>query len=113
MPVMNNKRLAKFSERFKSDKGVDCEKRCFFLFAGNDLNRGAAFNVDLAFSKDDDPKIAGFAKVDITVDNLTMEQCSDVIVSLTKLVPDYRVVFRYDDLFAKPGNVNLEKKVRY
>jgi len=36
-----------------------------------------------------------------------------VIVSLTNIVPDFRSVFRYDDLFNKPAKCNLEKMVRF
>lgn len=36
-----------------------------------------------------------------------MEQCSDVIVSLTKLVPDFKTLMRYEDLHEKPDDVNL------
>jgi len=35
---MNNKRLDKFSEKYDTDTRESVEKRCFFLFAGNDLN---------------------------------------------------------------------------
>jgi hypothetical protein len=110
---MNNKRLDKFSDKFEADTGETIEKRCFFLFAGKDLNQGSAFSLDLTFTKSDDPKASQFIKVDINVDYLTMEQCSDVIVSLTNIVPDFRIVFRYDDIFPKPESVNIEKKVRY
>ena len=36
---MNNKRLDKFSDKFEADTGETIEKRCFFLFAGKDLNQ--------------------------------------------------------------------------
>jgi len=38
MPVMNNKRLEKFSSKYITDTRDQVEQRCFFLFAGSDLN---------------------------------------------------------------------------
>ena len=50
--------------------------------------------------------------VTLKIDNLTVEQCSDVLVSLANLIPDYRTVLRYDDLYQKPSKVNLQTRVR-
>ena len=41
-----------------------------------------------------------------------VEQCSDVIISLTQLIPDFKTVLRFDDLSAKPGKLNLERYIR-
>ena len=57
LPVMNNKRLNKFSSKYRNDSDETVEKRCFFLFAGTDLNVGPAFNLDLTFAKHDDPNV--------------------------------------------------------
>jgi hypothetical protein len=89
------------------------EKRCFFLFAGSDLNTGSAFNVELTFSKHDDPNIQQRVEVDILVDNLVFEGCSEVIVSLSQILPDFGIVFRYEDLYSKPGSLDLEKRLKY
>ena len=51
--------------------------------------------------------------VGINIDNLTVEQCSDVIVALTQIIPDYRAILRYDDLFNKPDKMNLERMVSF
>jgi hypothetical protein len=110
---MNNKRLNRFSDQYISDNRDKVEQRCFFLFAGSDLNEGQAFKLDLALYVNDDLNASKFAKVEIVVDNLTVEQCSDVIVSLTHLVPDFKTVLRYDDLFFKPIGKDLEKRVRF
>ena len=83
------------------------------MFAGTDLNEGQAFKFDLCLYLNDDLKASKNAKVDILVDNLTVEQCSDVIVSITHLVPDFKTVLRYDDLSIKPIGMDLEKRVRY
>mmetsp|Transcript_8327 Transcript_8327/g.13925 ORF Transcript_8327/g.13925 Transcript_8327/m.13925 type:complete len:349 (-) Transcript_8327:1193-2239(-) len=113
LPVMNNERLEKFSNKFQSDSFEVIEQKCFFLFAGSDLQHNSAFALELSFKMPDNPKKSKTAMVDIKIDNLTVEQCSDVIVSLTKIVPDFKTVLRYDDLFNKPASVNLEKKIRY
>ena len=47
LPVMNNKRLNKYSQKYQNDQKETVEKRCFFLFAGTDLNQGSAFTLDL------------------------------------------------------------------
>lgn len=107
LPVMNNKRLQKFSEVFRDDNGNTIERRCFFLFAGTDLNKGRAFNLDLTFKQKDDPNIPRNIKVEITVDDVTSEQCSDVILSLSHIVPDFRIFFRYDDLYPKPPSLDI------
>ena len=46
----------------------------------------------------DDPKKSKSLNMDIKVDNLTVELCSDVIVTLTNLVPDFKTVLRFDCL---------------
>ena len=42
-----------------------------------------------------------------------MEQCSDVIVSFSNLVPDFKTVLRFDDIYNKPLKLDLEKRVKY
>ena len=111
--VMNNRRLEKFSKKFENDFGDRVESKCFFLFAGSDLNNGSAFQFELRYSKNDDPKSKHMINVGINIDNLTVEQCSDVIVALTQIIPDYRAILRYDDLFNKPDKLNLERMVSF
>ena len=77
------------------------------MFAGSDLNQGSAFTLDMTFQSPDDPKVSKNAAVEIKVDNLTVEQCSDVIVSLTRLVPDFKTLMRYEDLHNKPDDFHL------
>ena len=107
LPVMNNKRLEKFSSKYITDTKDQVEQRCFFLFAGSDLNQGSAFTLDMTFQSPADPKVSKNAAVEIKVDNLTVEQCSDVIVSLTRLVPDFKTLMRYEDLHNKPDDFHL------
>jgi len=73
LPVMNNKRLEKFSSKYITDTKDQVEQRCFFLFAGSDLNQGSAFTLDMTIHSPDDPKVSKNAAVDIKVDNLTVE----------------------------------------
>lgn len=113
LPVMNNKRLNKFSQKYKDDSGETIEKRCFFLFAGTDLNTGSAFNLELTFSKHDDPNIQQTIELEILVDNLVFEGCSEVIVGISQIVPDFSILFRYDDLFNLPSSMDLSKRIRY
>jgi hypothetical protein len=80
---MNSKRLEKYSSKYIADTKDQVEQRCFFLFAGTDLNQGNAFGLDMVVQSPDDPKMTKHASVEITVDDLTVEQCSDVIISLT------------------------------
>ena len=112
LPVMNNERLDSFSTKFQADSGETIEQKCFFLFAGTDMEKGSAFSLELIIQVPDSPKKSKVAEVEIQIDNLTVEQCSDVIVSLTQMVPDFKTVFRYEDLYNKPPKLNLEKKIR-
>ena len=82
------------------------------MFAGQDLNNGKAFALEVNFNQADSPDIPKTLSVDIKVDNLTVEQCSDVIVSMANLIPDYRTVLRYGDLYKKPGNLDIQKRLR-
>jgi hypothetical protein len=45
--------------------------------------------------------------LDIQIENFTIEQCSDVIVNITNMVPDFKTVLRFDDLYNKPDKVDL------
>lgn len=66
----------------------------------------------MTFISHDDPNISKNAAVEIKVDNLTVEQCSDVIVSLTNLVPDFKTLMRYEDLHSKPDEFDIQKRIR-
>ena len=59
------------------------------MFAGNDMKKSSAFSLDLKLWKYDNPDAPKKADVNIKVENLIVEQCSDVIVSLTQIVPDF------------------------
>ena len=82
------------------------------MFAGQDLNNGQAFSVLINFTSPDSPEKTKHLQVDIKIDNLTVEQCSDVIVSMTNLIPDYRPVLRYGDLKPKPKWLDIQRVLR-
>ena len=48
----------------------------------------------------------------ITIDNVMVEHCSDVILSLTHMVPDFKTFLRFDDLYAKPSKLNLDRYIK-
>lgn len=96
--VMNNPRLNKFSLAMAGHGDEFMEERCFFLFAGTDLENGSALSIDADVIKFDNPKKSAAVNCDITIDNFMLEQCSDVILSLTHLVPDFKTVLRFGDL---------------
>lgn len=110
---MNNPRLDQCSEYFYDDKGDKVESKCFLLFAGNNVQQGQGFSMELHLHSHDDPKAPKAAQVFIKIENLTVEQCSDVIVSLTHYVPDFKTVLRFDDLSNKPEKIDLEKVVKF
>jgi hypothetical protein len=41
------------------------------------------------------------------------EGCSEVIVGISQIVPDFSILFRYDDLFNLPSSMDLSKRIRY
>ena len=112
MPVMNNPRLNRFSDQFMTNKREQVEQRCFFLFAGQDLVNGRAFSTEINSTLPDSPDKTKHVQVDIKIDNLTVEQCSDVIVSMTNMIPDFRTVMRYGDLYPKPKWLDIQKRLR-
>jgi hypothetical protein len=111
MPVMNNVRLEKFSQRYQSDSFEVVESKCFFLFAGSD-NRSGAFSLTLNLQVPDDPLESKFVETEIRVENLLIEQCSDIVVSLIQIIPDFKTVLRYDDLHPKSAKLDLEKMIK-
>ena len=62
------------------------------------MNQGNGFSLDVVFAKPDNELTNKNVTVTLKVDNLTVEQCSDVLVSLANLIPDYRTILRYDDI---------------
>lgn len=108
---MNNPRLNKFSVAQAGYGDEFMEERCFLLFAGTDVDNGSALSIDADVIKFDNPKKSTVVNCDITIDNFMLEQCSDVILSLTHLVPDFKTVLRFGDLKPKPSNVNLERYI--
>lgn len=63
--------------------------------------------MELNFQIFDNPKIQKKMDLDIQIENFTIEQCSDVIVNITNMVPDFKTVLRFDDVYSKPDKVDL------
>ena len=55
--VMNNPRMQKYSRSYTDQNGNLIEQRCFFLFAGTDMQTGSAFELEVTFHNFDDPKM--------------------------------------------------------
>ena len=110
--VMNNPRLDRFSAAYADPTGDLIEQRCFFLFAGTDVDKGAAFSVSTQVLKFDDPNMPVNLNCNIKVDNFMIEECSDAIFSLTQMIPDFKTVLRFDDLYPKPASLNLERYIK-
>ena len=63
-----------------------------------------------SLQQSDNPKQPKGLQINFKFDNLTCEQCSDVIVSITQIVPDFRTVLRFSDLHMKPLNMDIYRK---
>lgn len=80
---MNNPRLQKYSRSYTDQNGNLIEQRTFFLFAGTDMQNGSAFQLELNFHNFDDPKMQKNLSCKIVIDNFTVEESSDIVISLT------------------------------
>lgn len=70
----------------------------------------------MLLEKPDDPDTASKVQAKVSVNTLIVEHCSDVILNLTRLVPDYGNLARYDDLFTNPfrlkNTCSLYRKIK-
>jgi hypothetical protein len=71
--VMNNPRLNRYSSAMAGQGDELTEERCFFLFAGSDLDAGSALSIDADVIKFDNPKKPANVQCDVTIDNFTVE----------------------------------------
>jgi hypothetical protein len=76
------------------------------------MQEGSAFTMDIVVSLPDIPDLPKMIDADIRMENLLIEQCSDVLVSLTQLVPDFKIATRFPDISNKSPSMDLEKRVR-
>lgn len=101
---MNNKRLGSRSETFDDDNGTRIDKRCFLLAIGDDDVQGNAFTVSLSFNAFDEPKVPKKLEARLKLNNVIIELCPEILKSLTQLIPEFKAVFRFGDLFKNKGN---------
>jgi len=67
--------------------------------------------IDVSANVFDDPKNKQYADASINLGHMLVEICPDVLKNLTKLLPDFRALFRYTDLY--PAKANLYKRIEH
>lgn len=107
--VMHNERLAARSETFQDDDGVVIEKRCFFLLGGDDDINTNAVSLSLTHNVFDEPRHTQRLDVQIKISTALVEICSELILSMSSLLPEFKSLFRYDDLY--PCRSNLHRYI--
>lgn len=58
----------------------------------------------------DEPRVKITPEINIRIANVLAEISQEVSLSITKLLPDFKPLFRYDDLY--PCNRELNKKIQ-
>ena len=101
---MNNNRLGKRSETFDDDNGVRVDKRCFFLAVGDDDVTSNAFTLSVSINIFDEPKVQKKMEARTKLSNVIVELCPEILKSATQLVPEYKAMFRFGDLYANKSN---------
>ena len=96
---MNNPRLAKRSETFDDDNGIRVDKRCFFLAVGDDDNASNAFTMSASINIFDEPKIQRKLEARTKLSNIIIELCPEILKSATQLIPEFKGLFRFGDLY--------------
>lgn len=99
---MNNELLNVRSETFVDDKLERCEKRCFYLFCGAH-SEDPAFAIDLSINAFDDPGIRKKLTVQVTLNQIILEYCSDIFKNSTHLILAFKTMFNYSDLYRAPN----------
>lgn len=97
--VMDNPRLASRSEIFVDDQGVKIIKRCYFLAIGDDDLTGNALQVIVSFNAFDEPAVIKKLEIRAKLTNVIVETCPEVLKSITQLIPEFKAMFRFKDLF--------------
>ena len=97
--MTTNERLRKRSDMWQDENGNVIVKRCFFLLCGeNDYSD--YMSVENAVNIFKRPRDPWHINLKFHLHNSYIEICNDVIKSQTKLLPEFRSFFRYDDLYA-------------
>ena len=74
--------------------------------------------MDVFFQNPDNPDIKQNIEVKMKFENFIVEHSSDVVIAVTRLVPDYGCMLRYKDLFHNPfsggkkSNTSLHRKIK-
>jgi hypothetical protein len=108
--VMDNLRLEKRSESFLDENGNQVDKRCWLLLAGEDDHTTNALTLSISANVFDEPRVIMTPVITIKVANVICEVSCEVLESLTKLLPDFKPLFRYNDLY--PCRNNLNKSIQ-
>lgn len=106
---MDNPRLEARSEVFMDDEGLKITKRCFFLAIGDDDHSGNAMTLVLSYNAFDEPTTKKIIVVKAKLSNLIIEMCPEVLKSITQLVPEFKAMFRFKDLF--PNKVGMDRRI--
>ena len=106
---MDNTRLNTHSEYFTHDNGSIVDKRCFFYACGEDDGNSNFFTFSTSINAFDDPKVRQKAEIDITIKNMFVELCSEMLSNITHLIPEFKALHRYKDL--TPSRANLERSI--
>merc|ERR1719362_704367 len=106
---MDNPRLVARSETFSNDDGVKVIKRCYFLAIGDDDLTGNAFSLVLSFNVFDEPTVQKKIEVKIKTANVIIELCPEILKSITQLIPEFKAMFRFKDLF--PNKKGTARKI--
>jgi len=96
---MDNPRLANRSEAFVSDDGIEVTKRCYFLAVGDDDLTGNALSFVLSFNAFDEPTEQKKLEIKAKLANIIVELCPEVMKSITMLIPEFKAMFRFKDLY--------------
>jgi hypothetical protein len=108
--AMYNPRLAKRSEVFTDDNGNLVEKRCFVCLVGEDDHTQNAIALSLSFNIFDEPRVTPKLNISFRLQNIFIELCEEVIQSLTLLIPEFKPIFRYNDLY--PARYDLNRYIQ-
>jgi len=65
--------------------------------------------VSTSFNAFDDPQVRKKAEIGFTLSHILVELCSEALASLTQLIPEFKALFRYEDL--TPAHPKLDRRI--
>lgn len=96
---MDNPKLAALSNKFMDDKGCEIDKRCFCLIAGDfEDAKSNAFALSASFNIFDDHTIKKKADIRSHLIEVIVEMCPEIVKSISQLIPEFKSLFRFNDL---------------